>query len=267
MSGDPTLALPEVDVLLPRCHSPSSIPADPEEHELLKFYAHSGPSHRSTTGTYVRANMVSSLDGAAWGADHRSGSINNDADFRAFRVQRALADVVLVGAGTIRAERYTTLDVPESLVGQRSRAGRSQNLELAVATRSGAVPAALLESERPPLVITSEQGAQSLPATIDSGHVLITGEQDVDLARGLRLLAERGLTRVLTEGGPHLLGALLQNRLVDELCLTFSPLIIGLDSGRIVQGVATPPDLTARPEHLLHSDGVLLGRWRLSALE
>lgn len=254
-----------MDVLLPLEFTPRNIAPDPHENELIGLYAHPAPT--GAAAVYVRANMVSSLDGAAWGADHLSGSINNDADFRAFRVQRALADVVLVGAGTVRAERYTALDVPEPLSAQRARSGRGATIELAVVTRSGALPATLLESERPPLVITSEAGAQALPTGIADERVLITGEQDVDLAKGLELLGVRGLSRVLTEGGPHLLGALLQQGLVDELCLTVSPLLIGLDSGRIVQGFDSRTALPATPAHLLHSGGVLLGRWRLRHLE
>lgn len=262
------MSLPEfpgVDVLLPLEYTPRNIAPDPHENELVRLYAHPAPT--GAAAVYVRANMVSSLDGAAWGADHLSGSINNDADFRAFRVQRALADVVLVGAGTVRAERYTALDVPESLKAQRARSGRGDTIELAVVTQSGAVPAALFESERPPLVITSQAGAQALPSEIANDRVLIAGAQDVDLAAGLDWLGARGLSRVLTEGGPHLLGALLQQGLVDELCLTVSPLLIGLDSGRIVQGFDSRTALSATPAHLLHSGGVLLGRWRLGHLE
>ncbi|MEK8228863.1 dihydrofolate reductase family protein [Oerskovia sp. M15] len=102
--------------------------------------------------------MVSSVDGGAWGPDHRSGTINDAADWRVFRVLRALADVVLVGAGTARAEGYTALDVPRGL--EHLRAGRGP-LELAVVTRSGHLPASLATGDRPPLVVTDEHGRAS----------------------------------------------------------------------------------------------------------
>ncbi|MGO1334328.1 MAG: dihydrofolate reductase family protein, partial [Cellulosimicrobium funkei] len=93
--------LPALDVLLPAAEH---LPPDPREDRLAALYAYGTPVRGASV---VRANMVASVDGAAWGPDERSGSINDDADWRVFRVLRALADVVLVGAGTARAEGYT----------------------------------------------------------------------------------------------------------------------------------------------------------------
>jgi len=271
--------LPALDVLLPTAEH---VPPDPAEERLAALYAYGPPSRGAAV---VRANMVASVDGAAWGPDHRSGSINDDADRRVFRVLRALADVVLVGAGTARAEGYTALDRPRGLGHLRPAP-----LELAVVTRTGRVPEALARGGRPPYVLTGPRGAEAARGDVPADRVLVVGREavedagagrrELDLAAGLAALAERGLTRVLTEGGPTLLGDLLAADLVDELCVTTTPVVVGRGPGRIVAGaapsgvVADPSGAAARPPrlaHLLHSPvdrpgspaGTTAARWLL----
>lgn len=268
--------LPALDVLLPAAEH---LPPDAREERLAALYAYGPP----TRGAHVvRANMVASVDGAAWGPDHRSGSINDDADWRVFRVLRALADVVLVGAGTARAEGYTALDRPRGL-----RHLHDAPLELAIVTRTGRVPEALTQGERPPYVLTAPAGAASARADVPPDRVLVVGHDTagttdgedsgvVDLAAGLAALADRGLVRVLTEGGPTLLGDLLAADLVDELCVTTTPTVVGRGPGRIVAGTAPSgttalPPRGARLAHLLHSPddrpgspaGTTAARWLL----
>ncbi|MBM7819765.1 riboflavin biosynthesis pyrimidine reductase [Cellulosimicrobium cellulans] len=271
--------LPPLDVLLPAAEH---LPPDPREERLAALYAY-GPSARGAH--VVRANMVASVDGAAWGPDHRSGSINDDADWRVFRVLRALADVVLVGAGTGRAEGYTALDRPRGL-----RHLHDAPLELAIVTRTGRVPEALARGDRPPLVLTGPAGAATARGDVPADRVLVVGQDAagappqpgaavdlaVDLTRGLAALADRGLARVLTEGGPTLLGDLLAADLVDELCVTTTPTVVGQGPGRIVAGAAPSgttalPPRGARLAHLLHSPedrpgspaGTTAARWLL----
>lgn len=269
--------LPPLDVLLRGGAVPSPADGPPRldvlRHEpgLLALYPYPpAPCPPDAGRAYVRANMVSTIDGAAWGATGRSGSINNAADLRVFRALRALADVVLVGAGTVRDEEYTVLTVPAGLEEARADAGLPAHLETAVVTRSGDLPASFLEdqtagSDLPSaLVVTSARGARALGARYPADRVLVTGEDDVDLAAGLEQLAARGLTRVLCEGGPSLLGDLLAAGLVDELCLTTSPQVVGGPATRTVRGEDyLAGQGAARLEHLLHHDGVLLARWNL----
>lgn len=268
--------LPALDVLLPAAEH---LPPDAREERLAALYAYGPP----TRGAHVvRANMVASVDGAAWGPDHRSGSINDDADWRVFRVLRALADVVLVGAGTARAEGYTALDRPRGL-----RHLHDAPLELVIVTRTGRVPEALTQGERPPYVLTAPAGAASARADVPPDRVLVVGHDTagatdgedsgvVDLAAGLAALADRGLVRVLTEGGPTLLGDLLAADLVDELCVTTTPTVVGRGPGRIVAGTAPSgttalPPRGARLAHLLHCPddrpgspaGTTAARWLL----
>ncbi len=274
----PTPATPALELLLPAGAAEPVIGAEPGEPTLAELYAYpdpgagpagAGPMEGGRSGTrraWVRANMIATLDGSATGPDRRSGSINDPADHRVFALLRSLADVVLVGAGTVRAEGYRELPIRPDLAGPRAARGQRPDLELAVVTRSGALPDELLGSARPPIVVTVEDrdDLPELRRRIGADRVVAAGTGDVDLAAAVRALADRGLPRVLAEGGPHLLGRLLQEGLVDDLCLTTSPQLVGDAGPRVVAGTGwLSPPVPARPAHLLHSDGVLLGRWLL----
>jgi len=253
---------PTLDVLLPLDRAGERIDPEADEHTLTALYAH--PTARSGAGVWVRANMIASLDGAATGADRHSGTINGAADQRVFRVLRAAADVVLIGAGTARAEGYTTLDVPPALGAARAARGQRSGLELAVISATGALPAALLDSGRPPLIVTvaDRPDLDGLRARIGADRVVVAGESRVNLAAAMATFAARGLVRVLAEGGPRVLGDLLGAGLVDEVCLTWSPLLVGGPAPRIVDHAPwLSPAIAAKPAHLLHADAVLLGRW------
>ncbi|MEN0128773.1 MAG: dihydrofolate reductase family protein [Brevundimonas sp.] len=253
---------PALDVLLPLSRAGARIEPSADEAELLALFDDTPPRH-------VRANMVATLDGGGTGPDDVTGSINGAADFRVFQALRTLADVVLIGAGTARQERYRALSVPDDLVAARAARGRPPRIELAVVSRSGALPDDLLDAEHPPYVLTTPDCPRldGLRARVGADHVVTTGDPGgIDLRAALDALADRGLGRVLTEGGPTLLGQLLAARLVDELCLTWSPVIVGGPAPRIVDTAEWfAPPRHAEATHLLHAQGVLLGRWRTSA--
>ncbi len=260
-------ALPALDVLLPVDAPARRLEPRPDETELLALF--DDPPH---DGVHVRANMVATLDGSATGANHASGSINGPADLRVFRVLRALADVVLVGAGTVREERYTSLDVDPGLRAGRAARGRPGDLELAVVTARGELPDRLLDDPRPPLVLTTGTATAlgALRERIGADRVVVADGPTpgvVDPATVLAALRDRGLTHVLAEGGPTLLAQLVDADVVDELCLTWSPLLVGGPAGRITRWPSWfTPARTLTPLHLLHADGVLLGRWRMTRL-
>lgn len=253
---------PELEVLVASGASVRSdrILPDPAERELCTLYSH--PARAG--GVWLRANMISTVDGAAWGATGRSGSINNAADLRAFGAMRAMADVVLVGAGTIRAEGYTPVEVPPALAATRASAGLPATMTTAVVTRSGVLPPAFFTSAAAAttLVLTTVAGAQVVHGSLPMDRVIVSGEGVVDLVAGLAALADRGLSRVLCEGGPTLLGDLLAAALVDELCVTTSPQVVGGTASRIVHAQHyLDPATTPRLDHLLMSGGSLLARW------
>ena len=219
---------------------------------------------------WLRANMVASLDGAAT-VDGRSGGLSNDADQQVFAMLRAYADVILVGAGTARAEGYGPVR-PESegLRWAWLRDGRSPSAPIAVVTRALDLDlGSALLADAPPhartIVITTES---ALPgrraAAARTAEVIVAGEASVDLKAAMDSLAERGHQRISCEGGPHLLAQLASAGLLDELCLTVSPLLAGPGADRIVTGGLPMPGGGTRPftlAHVLADEGHLLCRY------
>ena len=255
---------PPLDLLWPADRAGEVVLPDDGEPVLSRLYA-----YPERDGTFLRANMVATVDGAAYGSDGRTGSINTGADLRVFVLLRALSDVVLAGAGTVRAERYDLPRVRRTLAGARAAGGAAGDTPgLALVTRRCHLPQdqGLFAGDRRPFVITCEAaGADALArarSLSGSDAVLVAGETDVDLASALEWLRSLGLTRVLCEGGPQLLTALTEAGLLDELCLTWSPVLVGGDAVRVLTGV--PLEVPLRLEHLLHGSGSLLGRWTVA---
>lgn len=194
---------------------------------------------------WLRVNFVSTVDGAAQGSDGISKSINNDADKRVFDALRTHADCLVVGAGTLREEGY---DVPK--------------LPLVVVSRSADLPPTLRDA--PPgrilmATVASAEGLGEAREQLGEDHVLVLGEDEIDLPSLKRELADRGWRDQLCEGGPSLFADLLAAGVVDELCWTVVPRLTGGDAVRIVTGAEV--DVALRPALLLEQDGTLLGRW------
>ena len=115
----------------------------------------------------------------------------------------------------------------------------------------------------PPIVVTvAEAPAHERKKAADLADVIIAGERDVDLAAALGALAERGYASVLAEGGPTLNGQLVAAGLLDELCLTVSPLLAGGDAKPILVGPALPPGPGWQIRSLCEQDGFLFLRYR-----
>ncbi|MEZ0066965.1 riboflavin biosynthesis pyrimidine reductase [Streptacidiphilus sp. MAP12-20] len=215
---------------------------------------------------WLRGNMVSSLDGAA-GLDGLSEGLSSAADKRIFGVLRALADVVLVGAQTVRAEGYRPAQARAEFAADR--AARRQGPAPVIAIVSAGLD---LDFDLPlftePLVRTVVLTAESAPdeglaAARRVADVIVAGEQHVDLVRAVTALAERGWTRLLTEGGPRLLGQLAEAHRLDELCLTLAPLLAAGAAPRIAhsaQAVAEQLELVG----LLEEKGFLFARYARS---
>lgn len=219
---------------------------------------------------WVRANFVSSIDGAATSGNLSEG-LGTPADKAVFLLLRELADVIVVGAGTARAENYG---------GARTDPGRRRAFHergigghpdgapppIAVVTASAVLEpdARLLTDTRvPPLIITTTAApADRKQRLADAGaEVIEAGDIAVTPHGLLRALRARGLLRVLTEGGPQLFGELLTADVVDELCLTTAPLLVGGAARRISLSAHEFRTRMTRAHVLLDDDGTILTRW------
>jgi riboflavin biosynthesis pyrimidine reductase len=194
---------------------------------------------------WLRVNMVATVDGAATGDDGTSRSINNEVDHQVFDLLRELADAVLVGAGTIRTERYG--------VGRKP---------LVVVSRSGSVPETQRSAPKGKVLMATVSGAPHLSEAreiLGNDNVLVLGSHRVDLARMKDELVVRGFRHILSEGGPHLLRDLLDQGVADELDQTVVPLLVGGPHIRITDG--PPLDVPLNLHTLIEDSGTLLSRW------
>jgi riboflavin biosynthesis pyrimidine reductase len=218
-------------------------------------------------GWWLRANMVSTVDGAAT-ADGVSHGVSGEADRRLFFLLRALADVVVVGARTVRVERYGP-GRPQAAFAERRRvAGQAPAPTIVVISNSldlDFTSTLFTESLTPTIVVTANVApADRLRAARAAGEVVIAGDAMVNLGEALAELAKRGHRQMLSEGGPHLLAQLADAGLLDELCLTVSPLLAAGAAPRILTGAALPQLAPLRVGHALEQDGYLFLRYLVS---
>jgi riboflavin biosynthesis pyrimidine reductase len=229
--------------------------------DLEEVYAYPADLDRP----WVQVNFVASADGAAE-VDATSAGLSHAADRKVFLLGRDLADVILVGAGTARAEDYRGVLAGPNRLERRRRLGFAGVPPIAVVTRTADLdPGSRLFTETavPPIVITTE-AAETGPLEAAGAEVLRAGGDDVDLPRALDLLAARGLRRIDCEGGPRLFGRLVAADLVDQLCLTVAPLLVAGPAARIATGPEAVPRRLALASILLE-DGFTLLRYRRAA--
>lgn len=249
----------------PRTHASSSTIDD-----LVASVLDAGdpPRDVGTTEPWVAANMAASIDGAIE-VEGRSAPLSGPADRAVFHALRSLADVIVVGAGTARAEGYRRPAVAagNALAARRER-GQSDAPRLCIVSRSLAfdtVPPALDEppnGEQPTLVATTaspDDARRQLP----HAEVVALSGGDVSPRDVIGALAERSLTRVLVEGGPTLLGAFIGANAVDELNVTIAPMAVAGTSGRMARSdAATGVDFDL--DRVLDHESYLFLRYRRS---
>jgi riboflavin biosynthesis pyrimidine reductase len=219
----------------------------------------------SLTGPFTQVNFVSSADGAATLTGHSAG-LSSPADKKVFALGRDLADVVLVGAATALVEGYRGVKRTEVRSERRTRLGLSKIPPIAVVTLTCSItPTSPLVADTlvPPIILTCAASPEARrKELLDAGaDVLVAGDDQVDLARALAALADRGLRRICCEGGPRLFGSMITENLVDQLCLTVSPLLAGGDASRIATGLPTKARRLALAS-VLTDDGFLMLRYR-----
>jgi riboflavin biosynthesis pyrimidine reductase len=228
------------------------------EADLVELYRH---QPTETAGrARLRSNFVTSLDGSIVGPDGRSGSINTRSDHYVFALHRAAADAILVGAGTVRAEGYRAVDLAGWQLDLRSAVGLapypvlvivsgSGRLDPAIATPVGGAGGSVLvltTAGKPPEAVAGLRGAGVEVVEMPGG--------EVDLVQVSALLADRGLSRVLCEGGPRLNRDLLAEDLVDEISLTLAPVVVGGRGQRSTSGAALPAIRGFVLQHVLYAD-------------
>ncbi|MEU9692089.1 pyrimidine reductase family protein [Amycolatopsis japonica] len=235
-------------------------PAEPvSDGDLERLYGYP----QDLTRPWVQVNFVSSADGAV-AVDELSEGLSSPADKRIFLMGRLLSDVILVGAGTARAEGYRGARITPERAARRVALGLSEVPPIAVVTRSGELDLEgplFTDTKVPPIVITTEKAPW---ATLEraGAEVLVAGTEDVDLHRALTLLDERGLRRIDCEGGPALFADLIAADLVDQLCLTVAPLLAGAGERRIADGRPSPEPRRLDLASMLFEDGFTMLRYR-----
>jgi riboflavin biosynthesis pyrimidine reductase len=196
----------------------------------------------------LRYNMIASVDGAT-AVDGVAGGLANQADKDLLALLRKLADVVLVGAGTVRAEGYGPSRVPIAVVTRSCKLDWDSRLFTA-------------QVARPVVLTVATAPAEARARAAEVADVVVAGERDVDLPGAVDALGERGWRKVLCEGGPTLNGQLAAAGLLDELCLTLSPRMVGGTSKRILDGPLLPGPPTYTLASACEQDGFLFLRYR-----
>ena len=241
-----------IDALSPEAAS------DLDDSAIAALYA-----NPSQLGPWLRVNFVASVDGAA-SVDGLSGGLGGHADRRVFDILRELSDVVIVGAGTVRSEGYGGLRLDSGAASRRTERGSSPHPVFAIVSkRLDLDPQSSIFTDAPvrPIVVTTDASPlhlrEPLAAVCD---LIIAGENELDPLMMTSALVDRGLDQQHCEGGPALFAALLAGGVVDELCLTVSPLLVGGASTRITAGdLANPSSLQLA--HVLVSGQTLLLRY------
>ena len=219
---------------------PSSTEVD--QSDLERRYA--WPS-----GRWVRSNMISSIDGVAESPDGGTRTLSSDADRRILRIVRSRADAIVVGAATARREGYRALRSNPEAVADREAAGQASAPTLVIVSRS-------LEfadfdhlfdgGAQRTIVATTSAAADAAKHNLHSrADIIECGSADVEIAKLLGALADRGLVHVVCEGGPGLLGQFVAADAIDDLAVSIAPVVVGGDYDqravhRMVSGVALP---------------------------
>ena len=211
---------------------------------------------------WLMLNMVTSVDGAT-STDGASGGLSSSGDRRVFAAIRAVADVILVAAETVRREGYGPPKTTPAVAADRTARNQAPRPRLAVVSASLDLDftAPLFHDRPPPLLFTVDAPSANRLAQAEAvAEVHHLGVDRVDLAEAMSRMGQTGAGVVLAEGGPSLNGQLLASGLLDEVCWTISPVLAGGDSSRMAE--SAPPRLDPlRLERALAHDHTLFLRY------
>jgi riboflavin biosynthesis pyrimidine reductase len=211
---------------------------------------------------HVRADFVTSVDGMVE-IDGRSGPLAGPADRAVFLAMRAATDAVLVGAGTVRQEKYGAVRLDDAVQARRRARDQAPLPALAVVTNRGDLDARtpIFSGSERPILLTTAAATEARPDLAAIAEVVLCGDQYVDIVLALSQLRDRGLVRVLCEGGPTLLRSLVGAHLLDELCLTTSPRLAGTGHRGLLGDQPLPGVVSLRLTDVLEGDGMLFSRY------
>jgi riboflavin-specific deaminase-like protein len=213
---------------------------------------------------WVLIDMIASIDGAT-AVEGRSARLGGPADRAVFHAIRAVADVILVAAGTARAEHYRAPRLDDRLVTMRRNRGQADQPRLAIVSRQldlhEGVPALHDPTARPLVITTANSPADRRSALSERADILTHGTNGVDVTAALEALRRTyGAEIVVAEGGPIFNAVLAAADAIDEVCLTLAPTLVGGSSARVIHGghpIASPFDLV----RVLEEDGYLFLRY------
>jgi riboflavin-specific deaminase-like protein len=239
------------------------LPVPVDDVDPLDVYG--APSRPAPAGRpWVLVNMIESVDGATALAG-RSGALGGPADKRVFAAVRSVADAVLVAAGTVRIEGYGPARPTAAVRERRAARGQAPVPTIAVVSRKldlDPTTSLFTEAEVRTVVLTSESADADRRRALEAvADVEVCGADSVEVPAALAVLQDRGAGVVLAEGGPSLNGQLVVAGVVDELCLTVSPLLAAGESARIAHGGDPSEPLALGLAHVLEEDGLLFLRY------
>lgn len=238
------------------------VPTDSQPVDPVAIYAN---DQRPTPNgrPWVMMNMIASLDGAI-AIDDVSGGLGGPADFEVFRAIRAIPDAIIAGASTVIAENYGPALPSKQVQAQRVQRGQQATPPIVVLSRSLRVaPNARLFVDNPtrPIIYTDSHADPSRRAALsDVATVVTSGNAGVDITAALGDLHDRGMKTVLVEGGPTINAQFFALGLIDELCLTSSPMIVGGDGPGILRAAQLSTQ-TLTLDRLLMADSMLFSRY------
>jgi riboflavin biosynthesis pyrimidine reductase len=211
---------------------------------------------------WTRGNMIASVDGAIE-VGGRSTGLSGPADRLIFTVLRSLADVILVGSGTAKAEHYGKA----SRVWPQLRQGRPSRPAIAAVTGNLSLdldsPLITGTGPRTILLTTSKAPRDRRDLAAQHADVVIAGDDSVSARTAVEKLTGLGYRHILAEGGPTLLGELAATGQLDELCVTVSPALEGgYSTARMLKASGPGGDLTPLTlASVIEADGFLLSRY------
>ena len=205
--------------------------------------------------------MIASIDGAS-SAGGLSGALGEPPDEAVFAALRCLANVIVVGTATMRAEGYGPVRLDSTASSPRRASDVAELPPIAVVTRSRCLewpPTLFTDAEQPPCVIIADASSEADRRRAgEVAEIVLAGDRDVEPARALGALAHRGAGNVFVKGDPSLNGQMASAGLLDEPCLIPSPTLVAGDGRRVATGAALAPPAALELAHVVLGGGGFL---------